>query len=101
MDIKLNNFIFLKKPYFSEKSNFLLKKNKTLVFRVVKNVNKIELLSTIEKLFKLKIKKIRTLWVKSKKKNKKNGFSGCTKKWKKVYVILKKNQDFQFNSLLK
>ncbi len=101
MNIKLNNYNFLKKTYFSEKSRCILKKNKTLVFKVCDNINKIELSSVIEKLFKLKVKKIRTLWIKKKKKKNKNGFYGYTKAWKKVYVILKKNQDFEINNLLK
>ncbi len=101
MNFKLISFNIFKKPYFSEKSSFYLKKNRTLVFRINKNFNKIEILLAIEKIFKLKVKKIRTLWVKSKKKIKKNGLVNFTKKWKKVYVILEKDQNLEINNLLK
>ncbi len=101
MNFKLNSFSFFKKPYFSEKSSFYLKKNKTLVFKINRNINKTEILLAVEKIFKLKVKKIRTLWVKGKRKNKKNGLVSYTKKWKKIYVILEKNQNLELNSLLK
>ncbi len=101
MNNKLNYFNFLKKPYFSEKTNFLLNKNRTLVFKVCKDINKIDISLAIKKIFNFKIYKIRTLWVKNKKKKKKNGVLSCTKRWKKVYVILKKNQDINLNNLFK
>ncbi len=101
MNNKLNYFNFFKKPYFSEKTNFLLNKNRTLVFKVCKDINKIDISLAIKKIFNFKISKIRTLWVKSKKKKRKNGISSFTKKWKKVYVILKKNQDVNLNNLFK
>lgn len=99
MELKYLNIF--KKPYSSEKANFFLNKNKTLVFKVKSNINKIDISLAVEKILKLKVKKVRTLWVKSKKKKKKNGIISYTKKWKKVYVILKENQNMELNNLLK
>ncbi len=101
MNCKLNYLNFFKKIYFSEKSNFFLNKNKTLVFKVNKDVNKIEISLAIKKLFNFKIKKIRTLWVKSKKKNRKNKTPSYTKRWKKVYVILKDHSNLELSNLFK
>ncbi len=101
MNLKLNYLNILKKPFFSEKSNFLLNNNKTLVFKVRGNVNKIEILLAVEKIFNLKVKKVRTLWIKSKRKIKKNGLISYSKKWKKAYIILKENKNMQLNNLLK
>ncbi len=98
MDNILNNLNFIKKPFFSKKSSFLLKKFNTLVFKVKVDINKILLFDIIKKIFGVKIKKIRTLIIKGKKKNK-NNIIGYTKKWKKVYVILKKGQNLKFNNI--
>ncbi len=101
MSLKLSYLNILKKPIFSEKSNFLLNNNKTLVFKVKGNVNKIEILSAVQKILNLKVKKVRTLWIKTKKKIKKNGIINYSKKWKKAYIILKENQNVQLDNLLK
>ncbi len=97
---KKEYFNFFKKNYFSEKSSFLLKKNNTLVFKVNKNINKLEILFSIKKIFNLNVKKIRTLLVKKKKKNK-NSNTFYFRSWKKVFIIFKKNQNLDFNNLLK
>ncbi len=99
MELKLNYLNIFKKLYSSEKTNFFFNKNKTLVFKTKSNINKIEILLVIEKFLKLKVKKIRTLWIKGKKKNKKNGVISYSKKWKKIYVILKENQNIKLNNL--
>lgn len=64
----------IKRPFFSKKSSFLCKKNNVLVFKVKRNVNKLDIYYSIKKIFDFKIKKIRTLLVKKriKSKNKKN-----------------------------
>ncbi len=82
----------IKKPFFSKKSSFLYKNNNTLVFIVKSKVNKLTIYFSIKKIFGFKIKKIRTLLIKKKikSKNKKNN---CVKILKKVYVILRKNQN--------
>ncbi len=82
----------IKKPFFSKKSSFLYKKNNTLVFKVERNVNKLDIYYSIKKIFNFKIKKIRTLLVK-KRINLKNKKNSIIKIWKKVYIILEKKQN--------
>lgn len=60
----------IKKPFFSKKSSYLCKENNTLVFKVERNVNKLDIYYSIKKIFGFKIKKIRTLLVKKKLKSK-------------------------------
>ncbi len=90
---------FIKKPFFSNKSSFLYKKNNTLVFKVDLNINKLDIYFAIKKIFGFKIKKIRTLLVK-KKINSKNKKNKIIKIWKKVYIILEKNQNININNRL-
>ncbi len=91
---------FIKRLYFSEKSSILYKKYNTLVFKVSRNINKLEIYNIINKFLNIKIKKIRTLLIKGKKKINKNNI-GYRKTWKKVYIILKKGQNLKLNNLLK
>ncbi len=93
-----NCFDCIKKICFSSKTSFFKKNNNTLVFKFNKNINKLDIFNCISKVFGVKIKKIRTLLVKRKKKiNKKK--IGYTKIWKKVYVILKKDQKIKLNDI--
>ncbi len=100
MENKINYFNFLRSPYFTEKSKFLYKKNNVLVFKVYKNINKLDIYYSVKKIFNLKIKKIRTLIVKGKKKIKKNVVT-YSKSWKKVYIIFNKKQNLNLNNLFK
>lgn len=79
-------------PHVSEKSSFLIKKNNTIVLKVRKNANKIEIAESIEKIFSVKVKSVNTIILKGKKKrNKKNIF--FKKNWKKAYITLQKGQN--------
>ncbi|MGK2896882.1 MAG: 50S ribosomal protein L23 [Candidatus Makana argininalis] len=85
-------------PIISEKSSMYVKKNNTIVLKVIKNTTKKEIKYAIYKLFKIKVKNIRTLIVKGKTKfyNKKKG---CRSNWKKAYISINKNHKLNFKNL--
>lgn len=70
--MKNNYFYNIKKLYTSNKTSILSKKYNILVFKVDKNINKLEIYNSFSKIFGIKIKKIRTLLVKRKIKCKSN-----------------------------
>ncbi len=98
---KYNFLLFLDKPIFSSKVSYISKKNNIVVFKFKNFCNKIQIKKAIEKIFNIKVEKVRTLLVKGKKK-KRGKIIGKTKKWKKVYVFLKKKYKIeQINNKIK
>ncbi|NIZ47242.1 50S ribosomal protein L23 [Entomospira nematocerorum] len=83
------------RPILSEKSSLLREaKNKTYVFEVAKNSNKIEVLKAMKELFKVEALSCSIVNVRGKKKanipyrgSVKRGH-GKTASWKKAYVVL-------------
>lgn len=79
------------KPIITEKSSWLKEKNREVCFEVDSRANKIEIKEAAEKLFKVKVDRVRI--VKKKGKKKKVGRNeGWTKDWKKAYVKLKEGE---------
>ncbi|QJC36155.1 50S ribosomal protein L23 [Enterobacteriaceae endosymbiont of Donacia cincticornis] len=97
MNLKESDFKIIQGPYTSEKSSFIAEKTNTIVIKVLKQANKIDIKKVIQKMFNIKVKNINTLIVKGKsKKNKKYIFK--KKSWKKAYIMLEKNQKINFNT---
>jgi large subunit ribosomal protein L23 len=79
------------RPVITEKSALLKEKNREVCFEVDSRANKIEIKEAAEKLFKVKVDRVRI--VKKKGKKKKVGRNvGWTKDWKKAYVKLKEGE---------
>jgi large subunit ribosomal protein L23 len=79
------------RPVITEKSALLKEKNREVCFEVDSRANKIEIKEAAEKLFKIKVDRVRI--VKKKGKKKKVGKNeGWTKDWKKAYVKLKEGE---------
>ncbi|QJC34566.1 50S ribosomal protein L23 [Enterobacteriaceae endosymbiont of Donacia crassipes] len=96
MNLKESDFKIIKGPHVSEKASFIAEKTNTIIIKVLKKANKIDIKKVIQKMFNIKIKNINTLIVKGKiKKNKKYTFK--KKNWKKAYIMLEKNQKIDFN----
>ncbi|WP_343189407.1 50S ribosomal protein L23 [Buchnera aphidicola] len=92
-----NNYIFkvLLSPYFSEKSNILIKKRNVIVLKVMVSANKIDIKKAVKKLFNVQVKSVNTVLMKGKKKkNNKNVI--FKKSWKKAYVTLKEGHNLNF-----
>ena len=75
-------------PLITEKSTLLKERRATLVFRVERRANKVEIRQVIEKLFKVKVASVRTENVRGKIKRM-GRFSGRRSDWKKAFVTLK------------
>ena len=75
-------------PLITEKSTLLKERRATLVFRVERRANKVEIRQAIEKLFKVKVASVRTENVRGKIKRM-GRFSGRRSDWKKAFVTLK------------
>jgi large subunit ribosomal protein L23 len=79
------------RPIITEKSSWLKEKNREVCFEVYSKANKIEIKEATEKLFKVKVDRVRI--VKKKGKKKRVGRNeGWTKDWKKAYVKLKEGE---------
>ncbi|CUR53319.1 50S ribosomal protein L23 [Buchnera aphidicola] len=85
-------------PHISEKSSYTMKKNNTVVLKVLRNATKFEIKTAIQYLFRVTVKKVNTLIIKGKRKKQKNVFFKRSN-WKKAYVVLKTGQNLNFMSL--
>ncbi|GAH95981.1 unnamed protein product, partial [marine sediment metagenome] len=75
-------------PVVSEKGTQLLKDNKYL-FKVSPTSGKVEIKKAVEELFKVKVDRVRTMWVKGKRKRSRGRAIVKTPNWKKAIVRLK------------
>jgi len=93
MDTKYLEII--KAPVITEKAAALGQQN-VYVFKVDPRANKTEIKQAIEKIFKVKVKEIRTLNVKTKKRRV-GRYTGLTNRAKKAMVTLEAGQQIELN----
>jgi large subunit ribosomal protein L23 len=79
------------RPVITEKSTWLKERNREVCFEVDPRANKIEIKEAIEKLFKVKVERVRVV-KKTGKKKRVGRNEGWTKDWKKAYVKLKEGE---------
>ncbi|CAL4043869.1 50S ribosomal protein L23 [Buchnera aphidicola (Anoecia corni)] len=89
MEERLLNVILSR--HISEKSTTSVEKKNTIVLKVAYSSKKYEIKKSVERLFSVKVDKVNTLVVKSKKKGQGQKI-GFRKKWKKAFVTIKKGQ---------
>jgi large subunit ribosomal protein L23 len=90
----------LKLPVITEKSTFQKEKNHTLTFKVASDANKIEIKAAVEKIFKVKVERVRTAIFHGKIRRQ-GRHSGPRPDWKKAYVTLKEGEKmFEFSEML-
>jgi large subunit ribosomal protein L23 len=82
-------------PHISEKSTTVGEKHNQVVFKVIKDANKLEVKAAVESLFNVKVKNVRIANVKGKTRNFRQ-IAGKRKDWKKAYVSLAEGQDINF-----
>ena len=87
----------LRAPIVSEKSNLLVEKNNTAVFKVLPNATKDEIKAAVEKLFNVKVVAVRTLNMHGKVRRTAHGM-GKRSDWKKAYVTLAKGETFNLTA---
>ncbi len=85
-------YTVLQAPHLSEKASLAGESGNQFVFRVAVDATKREVKLAVEKLFKVKVKQVRTLNVKGKVKRNRFGFSKKPD-WKKAYVSLHEGHD--------
>ncbi|MBS3818678.1 50S ribosomal protein L23 [bacterium] len=79
------------RPMITEKSTWLKEKNREMCFEVDPRANKLEIKEAVERLFQVKVDRVRT--VKKRGKRRRVGRSeGWTKNWVKAYVKLKEGE---------
>ena len=86
----------LLEPHISEKSTMVGEANRQVVFKVIRDANKLEIKTAVEALFNVKVAGVQVSNVKAKAKRF-SGRIGIRKGWKKAYVTLKEG-DIQFAS---
>lgn len=87
-------YSIIRSPLVTEKStrNSVLRQ---YVFRVAKDSNKIEIRNAIEKIYNVKVEKIRSAIIKGKTKKIRGNQAGKTTSWKKAVVTLKEGFDIK------
>jgi large subunit ribosomal protein L23 len=87
-------------PVITEKSTFEKEKLQTLTFKVARDANKIEIKDAVEKIFKVKVARVRTANFHGKVRRQ-GRFAGRKPDWKKAYVTLKKGEKmFEFSEMI-
>lgn len=82
------------RPIITEKSKALME-NGIYVFEVLKSATKKEIKESVEKIFKVKVEKVRTINVRGKRRQK-GIILGKSSSFKKAYVKLKKGEKIEF-----
>ena len=88
-------FSVIKKPCLTEKATKLQDDYNQIVVKVDSGANKIEIMDAVEKLFNVKVAKVRTANMHGKKKRV-GKYIGHTSNWKKAVVTLKEGYTIDF-----
>lgn len=84
----------VKKPLISEKSQRLKESANQVTFEVATDANKIEIRQAVEKLFKVRVRRVRTLVVRGKDRRVGRRM-GRQANWKKAIVTLHPGENIQ------
>ena len=84
-------FEVLKLPVITEKSTYVKENLQTLTFKVARDANKQEIKDAVQRLFKVKVERVRTANFHGKIRRQ-GRFAGRRPDWKKAYVTLKKGE---------
>ncbi len=84
----MNIYDVIKKPLVTEKGVNVKEADRTLVFEVAPDANKVHIKAAVEKLFKVKVETVRTSNFEGKLRRR-GRFTGYKSDWKKAYVKLK------------
>lgn len=90
-----NIYEVIKKPCLTEKGMGLQEAYNQVVMKVDKRANKMEIKKAVEKLFNVKVDKVRTAAIHGKRKRV-GRYTGFTSNWKKAIVSLKEGHKIDF-----
>ena len=82
---------WLREPLLTEKSTDLKDSDNIMCFKVHRKANKVQIREAVERLFNVKVEKVRTMNLRGKPKRL-GRFVGYSSSWKKAYVKLKKGE---------
>ncbi len=85
----------IKRPIVTEKVMRLREKKNIVAFEVDINANKKEIKEAVEKIFKVKVKKVRTMIVRG-KKVRRGWVEGKRPNWKKAYIELQEGDRIEY-----
>jgi len=81
----------IKRPVITEKGLTLKEQDRTLCFEVADNASKTQIQEAVERIFKVKVAKVRTMTVPGKERRR-GKYSGYRADWKKAYVTLREGE---------
>ena len=84
----MDNYNIIIRPLVTEQGTHLANTKGAYSFEVHKNANKIQIKDAVEKIYNVKVRKVRTANHKGKVRRKGRNF-GVTSSWKKAVVFLK------------
>ena len=89
----------LRAPVISEKSTEAGEKTRTAVFRVLPDATKPEISRAVEKMFEVKVDKVRVVNARGRATRFRGRFAGRRSGWRKAYVRLAEGEDINFAEL--
>ena len=89
----------LRAPVISEKSTEAGEKTRTAVFRVLPDATKPEISRAVEKMFEVKVDKVRIVNARGRATRFRGRFAGRRSGWRKAYVRLAEGEDINFAEL--
>ena len=81
----------IKRPIITEKGLTLKERDRTLCFEVDDDASKQQIQEAVQRLFKVKVKAVRTMVVPGKMRRR-GKYSGYRPDWKKAYVTLREGE---------
>ena len=81
----------IRRPIITEKGLTLKEQDRTLCFEVADSASKTQIQEAVERIFKVKVQKVRTMTVPGKERRR-GKYSGYRPDWKKAYVTLREGE---------
>lgn len=91
----MNQYDIIRRPVITEKTNIQKEENNQISFEVDRSANRVEITRAVEKIFKVKVAKTRTIQIKGKVKRR-GRILGKRKDWKKAIVTLMPGERIDF-----
>jgi large subunit ribosomal protein L23 len=91
----MNPYEIIRGPIITEKGTIQKELNNQLTFEVDRRANRVEIRHAVEKVFNVRVEKVRTMQIKGKVKRLGRSM-GRRRNWKKAIVTLAEGQNIEF-----
>jgi len=91
----MSHYHIIKRPLITEKTSIQKEISNQFTFEVDRRANRVEILKAIEKVFNVRVAKVRTMQVKGKSKRR-GWITGKRRDWKKAIVTLMPGERIDF-----